>query len=308
MAFGELIVWYLFLGGTAAGSFAVLSVIDLYTAFSHAGDPCFPRMPLGCQRHRLRSTTQGRIARTGYSIAFVMLVVGMLCLLADLGRPEVFYLLFLYPTSSFVSIGTFALSLFAVCLTIALAESVLTLGPVGEKVSLVAKAFGAALAVVVMIYTGLLLENVVAVSLWRSAWLPVLFLLSALSCGCGVVFLSVCLCENYTGALRWFRGLSLVDAALIVLEVLAVAACAITVNAASADRPFDALLVGEQSCAFWFGFVGCGILAPLAIEVSALVARRTHRSSVIAVMAVLILVGGLSLRFVLVSAGVQTAT
>lgn len=30
VVFGELIVWYLFLGGTAAGSFAVLSAIDLH--------------------------------------------------------------------------------------------------------------------------------------------------------------------------------------------------------------------------------------------------------------------------------------
>lgn len=307
MAFGELIVWYLFLGGTAAGSFAVLSAVDLYTAFSPTVNPRISRTPCGYAGNRSHSTTQRRIARTGYAIAFALLVVGMLCLLADLGRPEAFYLLFLYPTSSFVSIGTFALTLFAVCLAVALAESVLTLGPVWEKVSLAAKALGAVLAVVVMVYTGLLLQNVVAVSLWRSAWLPVLFLLSALSCGCGVVLLSTCLCENYTGALAWIRGLSLVDACVIVLEAVAAAACAVTVNAASAARPFDALLVGDQSAVFWLGFAGCGILAPLVLETSALVARRSRRSGVVAAMAVLILIGGLSLRFVLVNAGVQTA-
>ena len=307
MVFGELIVWYLFLGGTAAGSFAVLAVIDLYTVFSHAGDSRVAQTPHGHGGRRARSTTQRRIARTGYAIAFVLLVVGMLCLLADLGRPEAFYLLFLYPTSSFVSLGTFALTLFGVCLAVALAESVLTLGPAWERAALVAKAIGALLAVVVMVYTGLLLENVVAVSLWRSNWLPVLFLLSALSCGCGVVLLSTCLCESSPDALAWVRGLSLADAVVIALEVVAVVACAVTVNTASIDRPFDVLLVGDQSSVFWFGFVGCGILAPLIIEVSALLARRSHRSSVVAALAVLILAGGLSLRFVLVSAGVQTA-
>ena len=78
-------------------------------------------------------------------------------------------------------------------------------------------------------------------------------------------------------------------------------------DAASAGRPFDALLAGDQSGVFWLGFVGCGILAPLAIEASAFAARRSHRSSAVAVLAVLVLVGGLSLRFVLVNAGVQTA-
>ena len=101
--------------------------------------------------------TQRRIARTGYAAAFVLLVAGMLCLLADLGRPEAFYLLFLYPTGSFVSVGTFALTLFGACLVVALAESVLTLGPAWERAALVAKALGAVLAVVVMVYTGCLL-------------------------------------------------------------------------------------------------------------------------------------------------------
>ena len=231
----------------------------------------------------------------------------MLCLLADLGRPEAFYLLFLYPTGSFVSVGTFALTLFGACLVVALAESVLTLGPAWERAALVAKALGAVLAVVVMVYTGLLLKSVVAVDLWQSAWLPVLFLFSALSCGCGVVLLSTCFCVASPSVLAWIRGLAIADAVFIVLEALSAAACAVTVNAASAGRPFDALLAGEQSCVFWLGFVGCGILAPLAIEASALAARRSHRSSVVAVLAVLVLVGGLSLRFVLVNAGVQTA-
>ena len=83
----------------------MLSAIDLYTAFSHANDPRLARTPRGYRGRRARSMTQRRIARTGYAAAFVLLVAGMLCLLADLGRPEAFYLLFLYPTGSFVSVG-----------------------------------------------------------------------------------------------------------------------------------------------------------------------------------------------------------
>lgn len=107
--------------------------------------------------------------------------------------------------------------------------------------------------------------------------------------------------------LAWVRGLAVADAVFIVLEALAAAAYAATANAASVGRPFDALLSGDQYGVFWLGFVGCGILAPLAIEASAFAARRSHRSSAVAVLAVLVLVGGLSLRFVLVNAGVQTA-
>lgn len=307
VVFSNLIVLYLFLGGAAAGSFAVLSSIDLYEAFCKGGRVHVPRARFARRTRRVHPASHKRVMTTGYAIAFVMLAVGMLCLLADLGRPEEFYLLFLRPTGSFVSIGTFALTLLAACLAIALAESGLALGPAWRRASLIAKALGAVVAVVVMVYTGLLLGSVVAVDLWQSWLLPVLFLLSALSCGCAVVMLSACFCEGCSAALTWVRILPAVDAGIIVLEALAVVAFAATVNAASAARPFDALLTGDQACAFWLGFVGCGLLAPLAVESSALFARKSRRPSVVAVMAALVLVGGFSLRSVLVNAGVQTA-
>lgn len=307
VVFSDLIVLYLFLGGAAAGSFAVLSVIDLYEALFKGGRERFPRARPARRARRAYPALQRRVMTTGYAMAFVMLAVGMLCLLADLGRPEEFYLLFLRPTGSFVSIGTFALALLATCLAIALAESVLTLGPAWRNVSMIAKAVGVVVAVVVMVYTGLLLENVVAVDLWQSWLLPVLFLLSALSCGCAVVLLSASFCDGCSGGLTWVRSLPVVDAGVIVLEAIAALAFVATVNAASAARPFDALLTGDQAYAFWFGFVGCGILAPLAVETSALFVRRSHRPSVVVAMAVVVLIGGFSLRSVLVHAGVQTA-
>lgn len=307
VVFSDLIVLYLFLGGAAAGSFAVLSAIDLYEALFKGGRERFPRARPARRTRRAYPALQRRVMTTGYAMAFVMLVVGMLCLLADLGRPEEFYLLFLRPTGSFVSIGTFALALLTACVALALAESALVLGPAWRRTSLIAKALGAVAAVAVMVYTGLLLDNVVAVDLWQSWLLPVLFLLSALSCGCAVVLLSAGFCEGCSGELAWVRRLPAVDAGVIVLEAIAALALAATVNAASADRPFDALLTGDQACAFWFGFVGCGILAPLAVEASALFARHGRRPFVFAVMAALVLVGGFSLRSVLVHAGVQTA-
>lgn len=307
MVFGDLIAWYLFFGGTAAGTFAVLAAVDLHAAFcrARASRSFAPlhRPPLA----RTRFAARRRIARMGYAASFVLLLTGMLCLLADLGRPDVFYLLFLFPTSSFVSIGAFALSLFGACSILVLAESVLTLAPVWEKVALVAKAVGLVLAVVVMVYTGLLLESVVAVEVWRSAWLPVLFLFSALSCGCGVVLLCVCFCRTSAGASSWVRKLSIADAAFVIFEALAAVAHAVSANVAHAGRPFDVLLMGDQAALFWVGFAGCGILAPLVIEAVSLVGRRTGGGNSAAVLGVLVLAGGLCLRFALVNAGVQTA-
>lgn len=305
MAFGSLIAWYLFFGGTAAGSFVILAAVDLRTAFSHARSELFSRLPRICWGRRARSVTQRRIARVGYSASFILLIIALLCLLADLGRPQVFYLLFLYPTSSFVSLGAFSLTLFGVCLAFALAESLLTLSPLWEKVALVAKAAGIVLAIVVMTYTGLLLKSVVAVELWQSIMLPVLFLFSALSCGCGVVLLSACACETSPAALSWMRALSMADIVLIALELLSAVAYVFSLGALHDSFLFAVLLQGSPSLLFWLGFVGCGILAPLLAEIMVLVKGRSGGSVVVAVIGVLVLVGGLSLRFALVNAGIN---
>lgn len=310
MVFSELIAVYLFCGGAAAGSFAVFSAIDLAAALARAagragwrGLPaCAPEPRPG---HGPRSATWRRIATTVHGAALLLIVAGMLCLLADLGRPEAFYLLFLHPTASLVSVGAFALAILTACLVVALAGSALALGRAARIVVTCAKAAGLVVSIVVMVYTGLLLEAVIAVDLWRSAWLPVLFLLSALSCGCAVVLLAVGVCEDYAGVRAWSRALSMADAAIIVLELVATVACAITVAAASGAASLDALLVGDQAGAFWLGFVGCGMLAPLAIEARAIVSRRPHAMGGMVAAAVLILAGGLCLRLALVGAGVH---
>ncbi len=306
MAFSELIALYLFLGGAAAGAFAVLSIIDLRSAFVRSRSERCARVPEGCAGRR-DAVTQRHIAKRGYAAAFGMIVAGLLCLLADLGRPEAFYLIFLYPTSSFMSIGAFSLTLMTLCLAVALAESVLTLGPGWGKVALVAKAVGIVLAVVVMVYTGMLLKTVVAVKLWNSLWLPVLFLFSALSCGCAVVLLCMCSCGGFAGIRSRMRGLALADAICIVLEALSAIALVVTVNAPGSGAPFDAVLFGGNAWMFWFGFVGCGIVASLAIEADLLLSRRPHATTSAAAAALLVLAGGLCLRFALVIAGIQTA-
>ena len=273
----------------------------------HARDKRYARTPTHYFGSRSRSVTQRRIARLAYSIAFAMIVLGLTCLLADLGRPGAFYMIFLHPTASFMSIGAFALSFLTVCMAIVLAEAVLVLSPAWEKVALVAKAVGVVLSLVVMLYTGMLLETVIAVPLWRSAWLPALFLFSSLSCGCAIVLISTCFCESYEGIRAWVRKLIAADVVAVALEAVSAAALAVSVNAASAGRPFDALLTGDQAGLFWLGFVGCGILAPLIVELPVLVARRRRAGGVVAALSLLVLVGGFCLRLALVNAGVQVA-
>lgn len=307
MTFSNLIALYLFLGGASAGSFAVMGVIDLAVAFTHAHDVRYVRTPAVYFGRRSRTLTHRRVSAAVYSTALVMIIVGLMCLLADLGRPEAFYLLFLNPNNSLMSIGAFALTFLLVCMVVSVAESVLVLGPGWEKAALVAKVIGVVLASVVMVYTGLLLRTVIAVTVWRSAWLPVLFLFSALSCGCAVLLLSTCFCGGREWNRAWMRRASAADASFIICEVIATVLFVLTANAASPNQPLSALLAGDQAVLFWAGFVGCGIVVPLAVEVLSLMRRGAVSEGTLAFAAFLVLAGGFCLRLALVSAGVQTA-
>ena len=129
-----------------------------------------------------------------YGATLCILMLGVLCLIADLGRPDAFYYLLLYPTSSLVSIGALALSLLMGSSLAAFCDAAFSLGAHVRRALWVLKAVGIPVAFVVMAYTGMLLKSVVAVKFWQTMWLPVLFVLSALSCGCAVIMLALCSC------------------------------------------------------------------------------------------------------------------
>ncbi len=306
MTFSNLIAVYLFLGGTAAGAFAIVATIDLLFAFRPAAMARAQRFagPAGARRF---SVTRRRIDALVYSTALIVLAVGILCLIADLGRPETFYFLFMYPTLSFVSIGAYALTLLSICLVFACADALFDLGRAARIAACIAKMIGIPIAVVVMVYTGLLLRSTMAVKLWNSAWLPVLFLCSALSCGCAVALLCVGTCENAAAVRRWSQLIARADLVAVVAEAASALVFFVAVSPAADPDALSRLFQGELAQMFWLGFVCCGMVAPAAIEVASLARRNAPPQAALTVVAALVLVGGLCLRLSIVAAGVQTA-
>ena len=228
---------------------------------------------------------------------------GVLCLVADLGRPEAFYYLFLYPTNSLVSVGAFALAFLSVCLVVALSDALLRLPLAMRRFASAVKLAGIPVALIVMVYTALLLKSVIAVKVWQSPWLSVLFVASALSCGCAVVMLAACACEDVRAMCLWHRFLIPADVAFIMIE--SIAAIALLVSAKNIDSAaFASLVDGALSIPFWIGFVACGIVLPFIAEMILLFAGRGALASTAAVLAVLVLVGGLCLRISIVACGV----
>lgn len=144
------------------------------------------------------------------------------------------------------------------------------------------------------LYTGLLLGTMAARPAWSTALLGPLFLTSGLSTGAALLLLMRLDDGERHTLVRW-------DVAAIVTELVLLAV--ILVSFASGDRTAQLagtqLLGGAWSSAFWALVVGVGLAVPLGMELLEL--RRHLRWS--ALTPVLILVGGLSLRWILLSAG-----
>jgi protein NrfD len=144
-------------------------------------------------------------------------------------------------------------------------------------------------------YTGLLLGTLAARPAWNSTLLAPLFLTSGLSTGAAFMML-LPLRETEHDQLRrwdvWAIGAELLLLGLFLLS-LGVS------GGAPGAAAMDLFTGGKFTAAFWSLVVGAGLLVPLALEL--LESRRGLRPTVMA--PALILVGGLSLRWIIVLAG-----
>ncbi len=156
------------------------------------------------------------------------------------------------------------------------------------------RTWAVAMGVGLGVYTGVLLSTLGARALWGSALLGPLFLVSGLSTGAALLMLLGVSPEERHALARW-------DLLAIGLEVAVLAL--LLVGLASGDaasRGAAGLLLGGRFTAqFWALVVIAGLAVPAALEL--LEARLHLRPTWIA--PALVLVGGLSLRWILVAAG-----
>jgi len=144
------------------------------------------------------------------------------------------------------------------------------------------------------IYTGILLSALGARPLWSSALLGPLFLLSGLSAGAAFAHMTA---RDRTES----ESLARADNAFLAAELGVIALFLIGLAGASEAqaRAAELLLGGPYTAVFWTLVVGLGIVVPLFIQTLAVRHRIAHTR----VAPVLVLLGGLALRFVIVYAG-----
>jgi formate-dependent nitrite reductase membrane component NrfD len=260
-----MIVWYFFLGGIAGGAYFTAAIADNF----------------GSVRDRA-------VARAGYLLSLPLVGACGLLLIADLGVPSRF--LNMMRTFKFwdpMSIGAWAVGIFGM---FAFVSSVLSLSSseslasLRRKLGLVGMLFGFFLAS----YTGVLLSNS-ALPFWSDARLMgALFLASGASTGIAAITLILFLTGGVAGE-GWGK-VKHADRYSMLIELALLIALVVLLGAAA-----QPLTGGHYAPLFWGGLVGIGLVLPLALDFFGPRARALG-----ALVALLVLVGGFVLRYVVV--------
>jgi protein NrfD len=151
------------------------------------------------------------------------------------------------------------------------------------------------LGVALGVYTGILLGSLGARPAWNSALLGPLFLVSGVSTGAALMMLLPMKHEEHAMIQRWDVGAILIEAGLLFLFIVTL----LTGGGQPGRDAAGLFLGGGYTALFWSLVVFVGLAVPLTLEVIEIIKHR--RPTVIAPL--MLLVGGLALRFIIVSAG-----
>ncbi|MEO8198017.1 MAG: NrfD/PsrC family molybdoenzyme membrane anchor subunit [Thermoanaerobaculia bacterium] len=144
------------------------------------------------------------------------------------------------------------------------------------------------------IYTGVLLSALGARPLWNSALLGPLFLVSGLSAAAAFVHLIAPDVRERELLAKADNGFLIAELVFITLFLIGLIS-----STEAQSKAAGLILGGPFSAFFWVGVIGLGIVLPLTIQLLAVQHRVAHTP----VAPLLVIAGGLALRFVIVQAG-----
>jgi formate-dependent nitrite reductase membrane component NrfD len=287
------IAMYFYIGGVSAGAYFIGSLLEL----------------LGKEKLR-------EVSKTAYYLAFPLILVTPVLLIADLGSPFRFWHLFFYTKSGLpymnltspLSVGTWALLVYSGMAflsfvnVLAVDERLTSPGlkkfhtvfsRIPHKVYAVVGAF---FGFFVACYTGVLV-NTTARPLWEATdpLMGPIFVASAASTGAAAIALYMA--RQKVGTSEMFGHLEGFDRVAMLIEIALIVIMLIV-----AGRYAAPILTGFYGVLFLGGTVLLGILVPLWINWRGreLVAAKTDP---VMLSAILVLFGGLILRISLVQAG-----
>ncbi|MBA3943758.1 MAG: polysulfide reductase NrfD [Herpetosiphonaceae bacterium] len=285
---GGWLVAYFFIGGIAAGAYFIAGLIEL----------------IGSERDR-------EMARGAYYLAFPLLVLCSIFLIADLHRPERFWHMLIQSNTfwpmfkywSPMSVGSWILSAFGAASFVSFVDTLaedgrlglgrfggwarsLRLSPVGKLFAVLEMLAAYGLAA----YTGVLL-TATNVPFWSNTnLLGALFMASAASTGIAALLLL----QHRTASHESLAKLETADSLAMGLELLIMIGFVISLGGLAGrfvTNPYGLVML--------VGTGGLGLLLPLLLR---LLAKPLGRNPAV-VNALLVLIGGLLLRYGILFAG-----
>ena len=157
--------------------------------------------------------------------------------------------------------------------------------------------FCAAIGVAATIYSGFLLTQAVGVTLWNTALIPLLWIISGLACALGTTELLTVFGKLSHDKVFWTHRTVLWVEVAELFTIFAFVHVATSATSAAARAGAEALLSGPQAMMFWVGVIVCGSLIPLTINL------MTRNQKAIALGATLGIIGALLLRASVLFAG-----
>ena len=264
---GWAVITYLFLGGAGAGLF----LVSLYIQ-----------------------------NRWGEGLGLLVLVLGTLFLLIDLGRPERFWRAFLRPRTSWISRGCFFISALVLLGSLEILSGQIPLEGAGQ---VLIKGAAAVAAVAVMVYTGFVLSPSPAIPFWNSAFFPVIFFAYSLLAGIDFLILASPLLPGPEVDLA---PLEKVQFGLVLLCLLMVLShlSVMSGSALAARKSIQLLTKGKWCTLFIGGVIGLGLVIPLLLAGPILWSSGFQAMfAVTVVLALLRLFGDYLFRFLVIRAG-----
>ena len=296
-----LIDLYFFLGGIAGGAFVIATLAHL----------------LDSRRYR-------DVVRVGYYLAFLTILPGPIFLAVDLGMPSRFLHMLmvskpdltigmdaftagpfhLKPFSP-MSAGAWALVIFSVCAFLAALATLLEDTGRGRDssafkvwVGVIGGVFGFFIAA----YPGVLLGATARPLFVSAHWLGALFLAVGASTGGAAIALILSLLGGQ--ARDALSRLMKVTAFALLLQLLSLILFIVSTSgagSASVSKALALLLSGPYSLTFWVGAVLIGLVAPLALQFGGVMRRGAP--GMVALVSVLVLIGGFLVKYVIIAAG-----
>lgn len=295
-----LIAIYLFTAGLSSGAAIIASITDI-----------------------LNHTDQ-RIKRIAAYLAPFPVILGLVCLVADLHRPLNFFkVLIHYHATSVMSWGAFFLLVFPI---IAMVFTAMVYFNYNGALRKITAWLELVLGLAIGIYAGLLLAAIYNNPVWSNPLIVFLFFVSALSTGGCMVIMAGKVWDSFDQRVlrkiipeKWLpaekslnfdhdniRLLISLDAVIIIIELMVIS----TLIISYALRPtgeiaLGAIITGGYYLLFWLGVVLLGLITPLILAILELQHKFTDNASGIIswVEPALVLTGGYLLRYVIVYGG-----